>query len=345
MGIDKDFAKELERNFKILLDALASEKEKCFHSKNFFQLDSLETHIDIDKASKEEIREFQIRHGMIANGKRGVIWNPQYKKEVLNRFYLWVLRSVSNRIRILQGGIKKRIDFHKPYALVRFLEKRIRRYNKITSSPDGLLYTDEEYRKQDNDLLKNRFDAIWHINERFAHFPLEKRIKGNAIITDVDYPFISFDIDQWIDFETSYRITPLLKKLLNILEGNSNNEIEKCPFKETNGIFHEGGQDKFYTILKKSGVVSVDSSNKILKGPQFRGACNYLHPILKRANIGVLKEVNKREFIEYLNLENGYDAKIRSPEKGVIANENTTTNGSLKVKSTLLSFFPKLDLG
>ncbi|BFP41174.1 hypothetical protein FGF1_20190 [Flavobacteriaceae bacterium GF1] len=329
------------------LEALITDMEEEISSlakiKQEFSLRSLNIDINLDVSKKEQTKLLQLEHKMKVEKNGVLLWNQDYKKETIQATYFLVLADVISKVQLLAAKLKTCLETYSEKQLKKKIKSELKKLTHIIESHDGQMFYNEGYRKQKNNLLKTRFEVIWNINEQFSLFPLLKRDKKATILTSAEYPFISFDIDQWINLELAYRLIPVLKSETATDENKINLvQIEKCPFSVETHIFNSNGEDILFTILKRSGNISYQKGCGIEKTSGFRGGCNYLFDILKRPSIGVLKDIYKKEFVQYLNIEKGYNAKIKDLSK--IANENTTLNASNRIDKELLLLYPKIIL-
>lgn len=314
------FKKYILESFDQLIEQLQAEQVIYFDSKVKFSMDVLHPGLEVEALSKSELREFQVKHG-IKVGDKVLRWSTEFKKEVVSNYMVLVLSKVIQALEELRASILQRLDFNSLEKLKAFLEDQLEHYHKITNSHDGLLYVDPEYRSRTKRLLKNRFDVIWFLNEQYSIFPMEKRPNDHMVSIDADYPFIGFNMDQWSDFETSYRVNPLLKKCLSKNLEPSNTEEETSIVYDP--IFYNSAVQKvFHKIL-------VDLNGFDLEGNarkrRFRPLCDALYLELIKKKYKVLKPLTTlKEFSDFLNREDGYDARI--PDNGKIISRGGASN-------------------
>ena len=255
-----------------LFDELISQVEKeikdCFNLPKKWSMSRLAPHFDFHKASKDEILNIQLEYGIKFKSGKIVRWNPEYKKEALNESFLWVLPYVKGVALDLKTEIFEKFDENSTLKTIKFITKKIKFYHKLKSSSEGKSYYHEDYRNSVNNLNKNRFDVIWDCNEIFHVFPLMKR-KGNPInyAMSSDYPFVDIDMQQWIDFERAYRMLPLLKKSLHILNNEStdkNNQPKLPPLEQV--IFIETLRQDVSGFNSFSNDKKLSFLNLITKG-------------------------------------------------------------------------------
>lgn len=235
----------LIENLDQLIQKLYLEKNRLFDLKKKFDLKTLGIDINIDTSLKELTKQLQIKHGIKLAHENGLVkWNRKYQEEALNDTYIQVLDNTISNIQLLIPELRLQFDTNDQKEINKILRKKLKKLNKPINSHEGYLFFDSDYRRSKNNLLKNRFDVIWHINEMYSLFPLLKRNENSLILTSVDYPFISFDIDRWCDLELSYHLIPIFKESLGIQNGKSEN------YKKIDAIF-EFYKDKIsYDVLK-----------------------------------------------------------------------------------------------
>ncbi|NRD19508.1 hypothetical protein HNV08_05575 [Winogradskyella eckloniae] len=200
-----------------LIEKLNSEMLRLYHLEKKYSLTALGINKNLDKYSKEEVSELLLKHNIKKKSGHGIIsWNSEYKEEVLNHVYPQILQNNLGNIELLIPEFRQEIEIGNSKKINKFLSKKLKGLNKKITGHDGFLFIDPDYRQRKNNLLKNRFDAIWNINEQFLAFPLSKRNENSFVISSLDYPFIEFDMQQWCDLELSYHLIPIFKEAMGV---------------------------------------------------------------------------------------------------------------------------------
>lgn len=185
---------------------------------------------EISELSNQEIRDFQLDNAIKIKHGNNYRWNPEYKKEVLNHIYLQeVLPFVFTQANRLKKDFLNEMDSVDISELNQFLKKKIKHHHNLKDSDDGNIYYDLTYSNNTYLHVKDRFDLIWHINERKAFIPENER-EDNPFRLD-EYPFLLINLFQWLNFEAAYRIIPLLKNLVEII--NNDNSTKQKALKKT----------------------------------------------------------------------------------------------------------------
>lgn len=306
------FKKEILGSFDQLVRELNADLEDCFKYPARFALDGLLPYQDLQKMSKVEIEKFLL-DSMIKYGKKVTRWGKVYKNEVISKNMVLILTHVTREVKELRSCVLLKFDFNSTKKVEEYLRNKLEYYHSLVSSHDGLLYVDAEYRESENRLLKTRFDVIWNINEQYTLFPNEQRPDSHLVSKDVDYPFVDFNMDEWIRFETSFRIVPLIRTFLT--RAKTSFVADTIPEKETSidfdPIFYDAeAQAVFLEFLVKLNAIN---QNGITKSSRFRGVCDALYLELKKKKYKIIKSfTGLTEFIAFLNKE--FNSNI--PEKG-----------------------------
>lgn len=209
-----------------LIEKLKSEMLRLYNLEKKYSLTILGLENNQGKFSTEQIIQFQLKHNFKNKNENSLIyWNTEYKEEVLNETYIQVLDSNVRNIELLIPELRQQFEVCNSKKFNKFLTKKLKTLNNNIKNHDGYLFFDSDYRQRRNNLLKNRFDVIWNINEQFLLFPLQKRKGDNTIVSSADYPFVWFDIDQWCELELSYHLTPIFKEALGLEQESSNNNM------------------------------------------------------------------------------------------------------------------------
>tara|TARA_R110002167_G_scaffold366415_1_gene596380 strand:- start:7190 stop:8230 length:1041 start_codon:yes stop_codon:yes gene_type:complete len=319
MSVEIEIVKqEILESIDQLIRELQAEQEAYFEVPMQFSIDSLHTGLEVGALSKLDLRGFQVKHG-IKVGTNVLSWSKEYKKEVVSNYMVTILANVMDTLEILRVKSLQQFDFNSPKKLKQFFIQQLKYYHKLSTGHEGLLYIDPDYRSRTNNLLKSRFDAIWFINEQYTVFPLEHKPDSYKKSKDADYPFIDFNVCQWIDFETSYNIIPLLKKCLSknlepiIAEGETARDvINDRPLNEYRSkIFKSAeAEDLFRMVLSEFDGLNEEG---IANSHGFQVLCEAFYSLYKDDNSIFKHKVSMVKFIFYLKEE--YQAKIKSKTK------------------------------
>jgi len=219
---------------------LEAKRIRSFETKYSLRVLGIDINTDFSKKNNEEIEQLLLKHSIkkeISNDV--VVWNIEYKKEVLNDLYVQVLDNIIGNIQRLIPELKHEFDAKNENEIKKIIKKKLKGFNKNINSREGYLFFDEDFRSKTNDLLKTRFDVIWNINENYLKFPLTKRKEDAGIISNVEYPFISFDVQQWCDFEYSFHLIPHFKEVLFNVSKNYDSYLYASSSEEKQHIYNE----------------------------------------------------------------------------------------------------------
>ncbi|MRX65761.1 hypothetical protein [Maribacter luteus] len=307
-----------------LIGQLQSEQKAYFEEDTRFSLDVLHPDLEFDKMSKMEITAFQRKHG-IKVGDRILVWSEDYKKEVISNNMVSILASVIGNVEMFRSKTLQQFDFGSMEILVDFLKIELAYYHNLLSNHEGRLYYDSEYRKSTNSGLKHRFDAIWFINEQNDLWDLNKeRLSDRNSARDTDYPFVLINLQQWIDYETSFRLLHLIKGLRN--KGNNmlsqnlttkSNDIGQFPEdKYYSEIFKDlKAEEVFNDVLEEFDALDRNG-NAIKRG--FQGVCEAFFSLYKEDITFIKRNATTAKFIDFL----------RSKYKAIIKSDTKLSDGS-----------------
>lgn len=306
-----------------LIESLRVEVRRIHSIEKKYSLKIL--NIDISEYPIEELQELQIKHGIKDQKNDFVSWNAEYKKEVLNDMYIQVLNNNILNIQLLIPELKQKFALKDKNDIHKILAKKIKKLKKCINSGEGYLYYDEEYRRLKNNLLNDRFDAIWQINEMYSVFPLMKRNESSFVIKNASYPFIAFDIQQWCDFELSFHLIPLFEEaiLRNSEKAENSKNIQNLDERQdlivpilNSPIFLDNMIWVFYEILIECNA--IDGNYSPIRG-KFRPICDAI--FTKGRDLLFKYNLNKKDYINYLNNENGFNDNISKLSDGGIHEE------------------------
>lgn len=302
-----------------LIEKLNCEILRLHNLKKKYSLTALGIDKGLDAYSKEEVIKLQLKYNLKKKYENGlVLWNTEYKEEVLNHVYPQVLSNNVGNIELLIPELRQEIEIDKSKQLNEILSKKLKRLNKNIKSHEGYLFFDSDFRQRKNNLLKNRFDVIWNINEQFLIFPLMKRNKNGFVISSAEYPFIEFDVQQWCDLEFAFHLIPLFIEAIN-----ENPERLEKDMSVTKGIdldvpildstiFKDNMLWVFYEVLVECSAIDVD--NKPIRG-KFRPICDAIYT--KGKDLLFKYNLNKKDYISYLNDENGFNETFSKLSDGL----------------------------
>ncbi|WP_418637044.1 hypothetical protein [Winogradskyella sp.] len=218
---------------------IEAKRRHSFETKYSLQVLGIDINTDFSNKNNEEVEQFLLKHSIKKKNSNGiVIWSNEYKKEVLNDLYLQVLDNIIGNVQLLIPELKHEFAAKKENEIDKILKKKLKGFNKNVNSHEGYLFFDEDYRYKTNNRLKSRFDVIWNINENYLKFPLTKRKEDALIISNAEYPFISFDIQQWCDFEYSFHLIPHFKEAI-INESKNYDSLYALRSKKKQHIYNE----------------------------------------------------------------------------------------------------------
>lgn len=209
----------ISKLFIDLENEINEEKKSYLGKEQKWSISKLDPDFSIEKP-KNEIIEFQIGHGIKFQQNNSIYWNQEYIKEALNYLYLEeVIPFVEEQCFILKSNIYKVFDTSNISRIIDYIEEKIIEFHSYTEREYGRWYYDLNY--QHNHNFEHRFEVIWFYNERnrFKSNSLDKESSvvnfENPSVPFFDYPFLSIKIQEWINFETTYRLVPILKGCLD----------------------------------------------------------------------------------------------------------------------------------
>lgn len=298
----------------------------------------------------EERGDFFIKNNIKENLKGTIIWSEKYKNEVFSSWrHSWRFFIEKDLRETFYSKIKPIAEYQSKEDFLSYIKKEIANQILLISTPEARYFSDSEYRKKQYPNLKSKYDFIWAIShdEIFTLNTLGKDESDYIKSSSVHYPFSDLCVRLWVKLDLEFYILNILKLLEKEITPRQHIKTEKgflkCPFLEEPAVFIKNGEDILYTLLLESGAISLDNNN-ITLSKQFRGACNYIYSQLSAPRFNIFKIQNKKRFIEYLNNEEGYNTKIPNPQTSNIANESTTQNAKSLLKSTLLLYYPQINL-
>jgi hypothetical protein len=213
-----------EREIDSLILGLEKELKTCFDYPQKFQI--TDDNFDVEKMTWQEIRNYQIKNSIqilqvnkTNNGHKFYRWNKEYLKEALSNSYILVLNDVRLRLRNLKTNALRKINTNG--NVVKYFEKELERYEGYLSNPEFQIYFDKEYRNKHYGMLKDRFDAIWFINEKNTSNNNDILPNDINFARDLEYPFVIINAAEWMEYEAAYQIIPLLNSFLNFITNPS----------------------------------------------------------------------------------------------------------------------------
>lgn len=323
---------ELKKNLTIKINRIHDYKAK-------YSLRALGIDINNYESTNDGLEQLQLKYGIKMNDNGFISWNEEYKNEVLNDFYLQVLDDNIQNIQLLIPELRIQYETKNQKELNKYLHKKLNGLNKSINSHEGYLFFDEDYRNTKNNLLKNRFDVIWKINEMYLIFPLSKRKEDTLIIASAEYPFVFFNIQQWCEFELSFHLIPLFKETIiqnpeSTLKPSEADKILdlRVPILH-DPIFLKNMIWVFYEVLLE--CYAIDEENKPISG-KFRPICDAI--FTEGKDLLFKYNIDKKEYIAYLNNKNGFNDSFSKLSNGVIHQQevNKKIKNSIKKLRELL---------
>ena len=130
---------------------------------------------------------------------------------------------------------------------------------------------------------------------------------------------------------------------MKTLNGEQYFNLEDPPFNTSSPLFNKRGEKIFYSVLIKSGAITLEN-HKIILGKNFKGICGCLFELLIEPKYSAIKSTTtKREIIVYLNQRDTYNGTFSNPKSGVIANPSTIEKHLNSITKILKSYFPSTD--
>lgn len=278
-----------------------------------------------------------------------VCWDENLRNKALNKLYSYLLFDLKRDIEKVEKELTKIKEELNHSEFISYLKKSLKTLKNtkentfINGEPHSIkeLYLEPAYIKKIYPNVNHRFEIIWRHSEQNDNewnIPAYKAKNGGFEWIQGKQPWIPLDLKLWFQLEKAYKLIPCYESVLKKLP----QRIHKCPFDIKSNIFEPNGQDILYSILLESQIFINKENGDSTKTSRFKGACAFFFDTLNPKIHAINLNATKKEFIEYLNKPNGYNAKI-NPDGSKLTNRDTQENAASFMKNTLEEIYPYID--